>query len=1099
MQERPLEPCAEPADPPAAWVHSSSPSQHRPRRDTDGSPPASSPASSASRSSCGSSAQSELDGYAADGADLSIGDAHDLVVAEDIEAELAGEDEDDNGADAPKQALVAADDLHNVLKSRMKQDGLDEAVADEAATFLASSREQHAQWSRTEGNLEAADEAYKSILAEFETKKAELEEALGADGIVLRLAPLPPNNPLSSFLLDWLFWAHRGVSLQLGYFDRSIPTYNNLAQYAFWQQLKDGTTSAVETHVCADHSSSTSDPSFPKNSNFPCDARIREFCDWFSTTIYSARLRLQTPGVIFSYGAFNKKYLRRIREASDISFDSYTRTVSSTDVRASTPIPPRQFNLHVFRDPRTGKIYGGQYDVDHPSATGYASQAGASTSARSYALSLDRALEEKVMISGIFAPGKPSFFSRQAFAMAKRQDDPSAKDAGRTWGIKVSTLYSEEKRERQELENKDPQAAAASTGYSLPFIVKQLGFGLARSVERWANTYAERWDEFSTVAGFASVPPPQTLLAKALWATRWHTQLLRRISRPLGAADASGVMLVNAPSGIPLAQTGTVAGIAISKQRTGLPRPIQLDAATAASPFLANSSVGAPLAQAGSTAITQRGMATAGQPRPIGIALEHGASPFLANAPSGVPLAQAGRLASTFIDSRVAALRAAHPVPTERSDSPFLKNTSNGLPLAQAGGTAKTRTSKLSFGERPLAAGNKSPFVLNSALGTPLARGGQDATMDAAQRGRSARPLALATPVFVVNSASGVPLAVGGVHKERIHSKTVANADPRPIPSAQSRLFLANTPHGAPLALPSVSRQMKAGYETTGLAHRPFESSTASIFIRNTPAGPPLALHAHSVQLSAGRRVNREAARPLPSAAAPSAFLRNSTSGLPLGLSGSTAALEVSQARARDVARPLRTSKESVGDVFLGNSPSGIPFAVSSAAASADARIRAKHVPRPAEGVTTGSVFAANSPGGIPLSIEGRLKVYNKSRKDDAGQSSKKAKDGKKTTRGRRKNDTIFEMTLADFRSVTREKAKELLGALTTKQLQAFVVQLGLTTDPSAGDVAPRFAAFIKATAREWKGQIKKGDFVDAAVGAIYDPNTQSAAASGSR
>lgn len=254
------------------------------------------------------------------------------------------------------------------------------------------------------------------------------------------------------FILDFLYWPHDKVSHDVGYLDTSILTYRNLGQYGFFDTLRSGQvrfpircisasepqadphvqSTVMQTHLCQAHSSSVKSPTHPRNGVFSCDQAVQELCRWFSQTVYQTRLSLRVPGFIFGYGAYNKKYLARLRKrVPTITSTTLHRSVKPLH-RDAALVAPRSFPFVSISAAEAGSQppFSFEWDVDHPSSYAYAGSYGGlrgTLEGLSCALTLvsrllhqlsarhesahlfvsprmhlqDRALEERVLLAGL--------------------------------------------------------------------------------------------------------------------------------------------------------------------------------------------------------------------------------------------------------------------------------------------------------------------------------------------------------------------------------------------------------------------------------------------------------------------------------------------------------------------------------------------------------------------------------------------------------------------------------------------------------------------------------------------------------------------------
>lgn len=215
------------------------------------------------------------------------------------------------------------------------------------------------------------------------------------------------------FILDFLYWPHDKVSHDVGYLDTSILTYRNLGQYGFFDTLRSGQvrfpircisasepqadphvqSTVMQTHLCQAHSSSVKSPTHPRNGVFSCDQAVQELCRWFSPTVDQTRLNLRVPGFIFGYGAYNKKYLARLRKGMPtITSTTLHRSVKPLK-RDAALVAPRSFPFVSISaaEAESQPPFGFEWDVDHPSSYAYAGTHGGLRGALkglSYALTL---------------------------------------------------------------------------------------------------------------------------------------------------------------------------------------------------------------------------------------------------------------------------------------------------------------------------------------------------------------------------------------------------------------------------------------------------------------------------------------------------------------------------------------------------------------------------------------------------------------------------------------------------------------------------------------------------------------------------------------
>ena len=263
-------------------------------------------------------------------------------------------------------------------------------------------------------------------------------------------------------------------------------------------------SSVMQTHLCQAHSSSAKSPTHPRNGVFSCDQAVQDLCRWFSRTVYRTRLSSRVPGFIFGYGAYNKKYLARLRKGvSTITSTTVHRSVKPLH-RDAAHVAPRSFPFVVISGAEAGSPpFSFEWDVDHPSSYAYAGSYGGLRGALeglSYALTLvsrlshqlfsldpsrresahlggmridsqDRALEERVLLAGMPQTAKAkkkSFFQRKARAIYRTHlwGHRIACSLDAEWDLVVSNAYRAALQRCERLTLSDSDAADACKGFS---------------------------------------------------------------------------------------------------------------------------------------------------------------------------------------------------------------------------------------------------------------------------------------------------------------------------------------------------------------------------------------------------------------------------------------------------------------------------------------------------------------------------------------------------------------------------------------------------------------------------------------------------------
>ncbi|GAA5968432.1 hypothetical protein JCM8115_006385 [Rhodotorula mucilaginosa] len=413
-------------------------------------------------------------------------DAADLAVLKLLEVELDLESsEEQSDSDSSDEEDDPGDvDLVDLLETRLRKDGIGVEGTRRIAEQVVQIRTKRDEWESVRANIEAANAAYDEILSEFAERRREIEEC----GVEVKMGPMPPGNPLAVFILDFLYWPHDKVSHDVGYLDTSILTYRNLGQYGFYDTIRSGQSTVMQTHLCQAHSSSAKSPTHPRNGVFSCDQAVQELCRWFSQTVYQTRLSLHVPGFIFGYGAYNKKYLARLRKGvPTITSATMHRSVKPLK-RDAALVVPRSFPFVAVSAAEAGsQPFSFEWDVDHPSSYAYA---GTSSGLRGALEGLSYALT-------LVARRKP-FFQRKARAIYRvllwRQRIAYSSDA--EWDQKISNAYYAALKQGERLASSDADESDARDSFSLSKLATMLdNVKAVASTEGKAEQHDRRVDE----------------------------------------------------------------------------------------------------------------------------------------------------------------------------------------------------------------------------------------------------------------------------------------------------------------------------------------------------------------------------------------------------------------------------------------------------------------------------------------------------------------------------------------------------------------------------------------------------------------------------
>lgn len=357
----------------------------------------------------------------------------DLAVLEILEVELeVGESEEQDDTDTG-QAQDIGRDLVDLLETRLREDGRGAEEAGRVAKQMMQIRTKRDEWESVRANTEAANAAYDKILKEFAERKREIE----GSGVEVKTGPMPCVSitlhtdidashlttstvtagrgtllpPLSSTSFTGRTTKSRTMSATSTLRSQPIAISGSMDSTTPFEAVRCGLTSltslytdlrliigwlaqssVMETHLCQAHSSSKDSPTFPRDGVFSCDEAVQELCLWFSQTVYQTRLNLRVPGLIFGYGAYNKKYLDGLRaDVPTISSTTLHRSVKPLE-RDAGVVAPRSFPFTVISGAEAGSPpFSFEWDVDHPSSCAYAGSHGGIKGAlegRSYALTL---------------------------------------------------------------------------------------------------------------------------------------------------------------------------------------------------------------------------------------------------------------------------------------------------------------------------------------------------------------------------------------------------------------------------------------------------------------------------------------------------------------------------------------------------------------------------------------------------------------------------------------------------------------------------------------------------------------------------------------
>lgn len=120
-------------------------------------------------------------------------------------------------------------------------------------------------------------------------------------------------------------------------------------------------------HLCQDHSSRSTNPSFPANGVFRCDPGIVAICARLFDDLYIARLKLGNPGAIFVYGKANAAYIAALRTSQHVETTAFCQVVCPM----TGSVWPQAFNMAFVRL-ADKSVFGSAllYEVPHLAAAG---------------------------------------------------------------------------------------------------------------------------------------------------------------------------------------------------------------------------------------------------------------------------------------------------------------------------------------------------------------------------------------------------------------------------------------------------------------------------------------------------------------------------------------------------------------------------------------------------------------------------------------------------------------------------------------------------------------------------------------------------------
>lgn len=458
----------------------------------------------------------------------------------------------------------------------------------------------------------------------------------------------------------------------------------------------------------------------------------------------------------------------------------------------------------------------------------------------------DRALEEKVFLANLPQAPKKSFFQRMAYVIyeARISGEGNAYSVGADWGQKINNAYRTEQQERARLALTDPDAADAWGGFSADDLKTTLdNFGLVKSVKCKAESYDSRIEEFSALAAFHRVPRARSLLEKALWETRWDTQLKRRKSRPLRGAESETLIVQIAPFGYPLAVTGNAAirdGLNASYEA---PRPAHADGLECL--VLASSTpMGMPLATLGTIASARQRIDLRSGSHPYNARDgADAASNVVPMMPAGPPLAMTGEFSRAIQWSRTKLQGL--PFDAAESGRVVVGGTPFGLPLAL---NSLQKQFKGNDTTQPFPALEANLVVVHSApIGPPLGKNSGTARQHVSFSGADkSRPVRSAEAPSIVSTTTplGPPLAQRGSSAYASVLKGIDKDRTPPVRAQEaSAVVLSHTPMGAPLA---VATRVAAVDKSVAVAavSRPIDPpEAASAVITTTTAGIPVGVN----------------------------------------------------------------------------------------------------------------------------------------------------------------------------------------------------------------------------------------------------------------